>query len=202
MRRKTGMRRRRSTRGFTRGRRSWTNKAYTYKRVAYTQAVVTTSTLGVVTGSCTFSLASLPNYTEFTNLYDQYKINRVRVEFVPRASMSELGTGVGTVNFFTFIDYDDNTAPGSFAELLQRPSLKRTKVTSRHTRTLRPCVAKPIYRDGATFGYGTGRGWIDCVNPDVPHYGLKYYAEQIGSALATSAYDLQVTYYVSFKNVL
>lgn len=196
------MRRRRSTRGFTRGRRSYGTRTYSYKRVMYTTAFVTTSTLAATSGAMDFSLSRLPNYTEFTALYDQYKINRVRVEFVPRAGLSELGNGAGTVNFFTYLDYDDSTAPTNFSELLQRPTLKRSKVTSRHVRTLRPAVAKPIYKDGLTFGYGQGRGWIDCVNPDVPHYGIKYYAEQVGSAAALSAYDLMVTYYVSFKSVL
>ena len=37
----------------------------------------------------TFALADLPNYTEFTTLFDQYRINAVKLTFIPRLSSAD-----------------------------------------------------------------------------------------------------------------
>lgn len=143
----------------------------------------------------------MAGYTEFQALYDQYKILRVKMEFIPKVTAPELGSAAHASNFWTIIDYDDQASPVSLDELMQRSGLKRTKCTSKQTRILRPMVAKPIYKDGLTNAYGPGRAWIDAGNPDVPHYGLKWVLEKADVAASMMSYDCQVTYWVAFKNV-
>lgn len=199
------MRRRRYTRAsFSRRRRVGFQRVYNYKRVAYSPSYVTQSTLADTSGALTFFLGGVPSFTEFTALYDQYMIRRVKVKFIPKNVPAELGQFVGAApsQFWTYPDFDDNTAPPSLAAVLQRQALVRTRNTSHQTRVLRPRVTKPIYQDGVTFAYGPGTSWIDCNNPQVPHYGLKYFMEKAANSSSLTAYDLEITYYLSFRNVL
>lgn len=196
------MRRRRSTRGFTRGRKNWNSRVYSYKRRAYFPNFINQSTITNVTGATSFALSGVPAYTEFTALYDVYKLTRVRIEFIPRYSAPELGSAASRRQFFTAIDYDDaNSAGLDISTILERSSVKRTTNTSKHVRTLIPKVAKPIYQDGISTAYGPGRSWIDCAQAAVPHYGLKWVLENASNASSLMSYDAYVTYYVSFKNV-
>ena len=62
-----------------------------------------------------FSLSDLPNYTEFTSLYDMYKINAVKITFIPYQTVSNsvatINNADNTARFFSAIDYNDGTAP-------------------------------------------------------------------------------------------
>lgn len=197
------MRRRRYTRAsFSRRRRGF-QRAYTYKRKAYSNSYVQGTTIADTTGALTFFLAGVPNYTEFTALYDQYKITRVVCEFIPKNTPAELGNGtIAPSQFWTYPDFDDNTAPPNLATVLQRQAVVRTKNTQFHKRILCPRISKPVYQDGISFAYSPGKAWIDCTNPSVPHYGLKYFMEKATNASSITAYDLQITYYLAFRNVL
>lgn len=170
-----------------------------FKRTAYYNGLIAGSTLSDVAGGFMAQLSQVPNYTEFTALYDMYRINGVRWRLSPRANSAEAGTNQGLVKLFTAIDYDDIVTP-SLTDLLQYQSLKVTNTSKEHVRYVKPRIAAAIYQTGVGTGYGATRGWIDCQNPTVAHYGLKYVLQQLPAG--NQSYDLQVTYYMSFKNVV
>lgn len=198
------MRRRRSSRRSFSRRRLGFQRTYNYKRIAYSTSYVQGSSVAPTTGALVFFLNGVPNASEFTALYDQYKIKRVKVQFIPKNLPGELGSAIATSpqQFWTYPDFDDPTPPSVLSTVLQRQAVVRTRSTSHHTRVLKPRIAKPIYQDGITNAYGPGTSWIDCSNPAVPHYGLKYYLDGAMNVSSITAYDLQITYYLSFRNVL
>lgn len=172
---------------------------HNFKRTAYYNGLIAGSTLSDVSGGLIGQLNQVPNYTEFTALYDMYKINGIRWRFSPRANSAEAGTNQGLIKLFTGIDYDDITTP-SLTDILQYESLRVTQSNKDHVRFVRPRVAKAVYQTSVGTGYSAGRGWIDCANPTVAHYGLKWVLQQLPAG--NQSYDLQVTYYLSFKNVV
>lgn len=175
------------------------SKIHYFKRTAYYSGFVTGSTVIDTLGSLIFQLQNVPNSGEFTALFDQYKINGVKVVFMPRANSSEVGTNQGLIKFFSAIDYDDNTAPTSINDLLQYENMKCTNTSKDHKRYLRPKIAREIYNSVTTTAYGPTSGWIDCTNAAVPHYGIKYALQQLPSG--AQSMDIKVTYYLAFKNV-
>lgn len=175
------------------------SKIHYFKRTAYYSGFVTGSTVIDTLGSLIFQLQNVPNAGEFQALFDQYRINGVKVVFMPRANSAEAGTNQGLVKFFSCIDYDDNTAPTSINDILQYENMKCTNVTRDHKRYLVPKIAREVYNSATTTAYSSGTGWIDCTNAAVPHYGIKYALQQLPAG--AQSMDIKVTYYLAFKNV-
>lgn len=172
---------------------------HNFKRTAYYNGLIAGSTLSDVAGGFMAQLNQVPNYTEFTNLYDMYRINGVRWRISPRANSAEVGTNQGLVKLFTAVDYDDIVTP-SLTDILQYQSLKVTRTDRDHVRYVKPTISQAVYQTAVGTGYGSTRGWIDCANPTVAHYGLKYLLQQLPAG--NQQFDVQVTYYLSFKNVV
>ena len=82
--------------------------------------------------SLKFNLSQLPNHSEFTSLFDSYKINMVKVELVPQFDSANVGaitsTNVISQNY-SVLDYDDITVRTTMDTLMQYQNLKRTPST-------------------------------------------------------------------------
>jgi len=153
----------------------------------------------------TFSLNDIDvtgERTLWAQLYDCYKINMIKIEWIPRANFMPMNSAQDVNNFlfWTCIDYDDSTVPGSLQEVINYRNARKTMGYRRHKRIFRPTYSVPKYATATTSGYGPGRGWIDCASGGVVHYGLKYGAQSGGTPGGSSDYyDVITTYYVAFK---
>lgn len=160
-----------------------------------------------------FKLDDLPNYTEFTNLFDAYRIKGVKLEFVPIYNSHEINEGPASsvddrvgMPIMTYVyDQDDATSPAAEDTLLQYATNKRISLSSRRTIYISsPRTAGLVFKDGINpVGYQETKAnqWIDCANADVPHYGLKYFIpeENLSKILYIRVY---ATYFVQFKRVI
>lgn len=190
-------------------RRRWTRrtrynkrgqKLYLFKRYTGIFGVATISNVSPTFISYNFSLRDLPNYQEFTNLYDQYKINAVKISFIPQMTQS---VSIGSINnpaanarFFSVIDYNDDTPLTSIDDAREYASCKYTPILRTHKRYLKP----RLQDRGAT--YTPGRPWVNCTSPEQDYYGVKIAVEPMGSTTTqTMAYSVEAVYYLSFKNV-
>lgn len=171
-----------------------------FKRAVFYSGSISGSTILDTFGGVRFRLVDVPNVTEFTNLFDQYKIDGVKIHFLPRGNTAEVGTNQGIVKFFSAIDYDDITAPGSINDILQYENVKTTRSTQDHSRYIKPKVAGLAYQTAVGNAYMPKRGWIDCANTTVEHYGIKWALQQLPAGSQT--FDIKVDYYLSFKNVV
>lgn len=176
------------------------NKIHQFTRSQYYSGAVSGSTSFDTFGGIYFRLQDMPNVSEFTNLFDMYRIDKVTIKFMPRANSAEAGTNQGLVKLFTVIDKDDITTPTSIAELLQYETCKVTPMSRVVTRTFKPLFAREAFQGGVTSAYTPGSGWIDCSNPLVQHYGIKWGMQQLPAGAQTC--DLHIKYHLSFKNVV
>lgn len=170
------------------------NTPYRFKRTVQFPAV--TSSVGASYGALTFSLAQLTNPTEFTSLFDSFKISGIKLVFMPR--ISESNGPAGSQGFGTFIyspDYDDGTVPSSSIELLERQSHRVKQIGS--TRPFK-IFLKPSAGVTLVGGFGQTKGWSDTANNGILYYGLKYAWTNV---VVSSIMDLYVTYYLKFKGV-
>lgn len=158
-----------------------------------------------------FTLDSLPNYTEFTALYDMYKINAIKLTFVPTASeyINSTTSGAPTPNGFqrfnSVLDFDDTAVPVNENELLQYATLKNTPGWRSHTRYFKPRILQTVDEIvGATLGSSSSSPkWISCLSPSVEHLGVKIFVAPpiVGSAVgAAITYSVYATYYISCRN--
>lgn len=85
-----------------------------------------------VAGVTLFSLARLDSYAEIQNLYYQYRVDRIILEFIP------YGTGTGFLT--AAIDNTEGTAPTSGAELRQSGTCTITPAQQSRTFSYKPNV--------------------------------------------------------------
>jgi hypothetical protein len=127
-------------------------------------------------------LSNLPNYTEFTSLFDAYKISHVKALFIWDMNSAAPVSAVGGVqtnfipNLLTVLDNDDATPLASVADYCQYESFKVTRLDRPVTISFVPKVAGAIYAGGAFTGYSRPAvaPWIDAATVNAESYGLKY----------------------------
>jgi len=161
-------------------------------------------------GSILFQLDNLVNYTEFTALFDQYKITKVDIMFklhtnpyMIYATQYTAGTlAAAPVSFPTLWlinDKDDSTALAR-SEFQERGRASRRVLQPNRILkwTVRPTILTQLYRTAGTTGYAPKYGqYIDCAQPNVPHYCTKWGLDYDGYTLPATAagpygQDLQV----------
>lgn len=154
-----------------------------------------------------FSLTDMPGYTQFTTMYDQYRINKIKVTFIPMCDIvtagdSSSGTQKGRICFKS--DFDDATTPTSILEILNSTHSKCRSYPKNFSYTLIPTSLAVTYETDVTSGYAPKRRqWIDCNDP-VKYYGLKGFMEQfiVNSDVNKSMkYKVYARYWVTFKNM-
>ena len=139
-------------------------------------------------GVFNFSLNDLPNYTEFTALFDLYKIERIEIEWTPEytelTDASVLSSALN-VYFNSAIDPAGNT-PASVDDVLQYRSLQSTPITKMHKRDFVPAYLMDGIIPTSTY--------ISCASPSSNLYGLVYAIPATGVAMT---FRSRVKYYLS-----
>lgn len=191
---KRGMKKSRQFKGKKSGLRQ---PVHYFKRTQYYAANIVNNTLTNTPFSNTFRLSDVPSVSEFANLYDQYKITAIKWKLMPRSS--DYAIGLTAPRIFSVLDKDDAAAPLNIDEILQYQNVKVTTFGKWHTRYIKPSIGYQLGDLAAGVNMrAVGTGWIDMAQTTVPHYGIKGIITPSSSALA---FDLQVTYYLAFKNV-
>lgn len=156
-----------------------------------------------------FKLNDLTGYSEFQALYDQYKINGVKVRIIPL--YNSVANNSMAVILHSILDSDDQNAAaaseaGVYAMREYKSYKTNTMITGRGiTRYVRPYMSGAAYDvsgviiNGAT---NTKPTWIDCTVPQVAHYGSKHLFEffNYSAAVQLFAFKVELEYYLSFKN--
>lgn len=182
---------------------------YSVKLNSLTFQIANNSTVPLK-GAMNFSLSQCLGYTDYTKLFDQYRVNMVIVKFTPSLTtvvnrpFDDTTTPTdGTVpRLVTALDRDDSTIPIDFESVQSKSKSRITYATKYQSYKFRPNRLTMVYRTQATTGYKVDtqvKEFLDCGQADIPHYGVKYCLEP-SSPSNTYVYDISVDYYVSFKN--
>lgn len=188
-------------------------KIHYIKRKSVSEITVSTSNQA---GGVAYTLADIPNYSEFTTLFDEYKIAAIKVAYMPTKNVNtntQTGTG-GTITnttymlptVYTVIDHNDTDTP-TINDMVQNETLKISRGNQVHTRYFKPRVPCRVYA-GVSDGYIYRSGqWIGTAtangDDNVPHYGLKYFFElPTGEKADNLTYKVITTFYLQFKEVI
>jgi len=141
-------------------------------------------------GSINFSLSDVPNASEFTALFDQYKIERVDIEWYPEYTvLSDSGLASNAVNktvntAFDPVGYTITTV----ADVLQYSTLSTTDVVSKHKRSIKPCYLVDNVLPMCEF--------VTCQSPALNWYGIAFGITPTGIAMT---FRSRATFYLSMK---
>lgn len=151
-----------------------------------------------------FMLTQLPNYSEFTGLFDEYMIRKVVVTFINTAAHTITGAdqiaGRNPPVLYSVIDYDDAATPANGDVLLQYPGCKLTSAMfKRKSWVFKPKAQQLLFGASGTPTGSRRRTWINCANGDVPHYGIKFLLTAAPNGLVY--YSVFTRFYLAFRGV-
>lgn len=140
-----------------------------------------------------FKLDNVVNPSDFTNLYDQYRINKV-VLYLERQSVPNGGqyvTGLPNKKLRVVHDYTDANPLTQEDDYLEYSNCKSYSANRNIAITLYPKIKNVVEnKDGSPNAYtvmSSNRVWLDIAEDEVPHFGLKIFIPQ---KLATLDGDL------------
>lgn len=180
-----------------------TYKLWDETNAAWTDKLQATAASSVYKGF-TFHLSDLPDYTDFTNLFDQYQITGIRLTFHRFQNVSLTGTAnADSILPLTYVTTDfDDVAVITEDQLCQYDKVK--VYTSGRTFKIffRPKVLSPVYESAVTSAYANpiAQPWISTADPDVDFFGLRTLMTQTG-AQGLSGWMIRAKYYLRFRNV-
>jgi hypothetical protein len=157
------------------------------------------------TGAVAFQFAYLPQASQLSAVFDQYKFDWVEATFRPLYNsnpMTESGSSIAVPTLYTVVDYDDSTTTASAAFFQQYANCTQS-VYEMVYRRFQPHVAVATYQSSTFSSYtNMAATWIDCATPTTQHYGLKWGCDG-GSAGQTSLQQWQISYRfcLSFRSV-
>jgi len=163
----------------------------------------------VVSPSGTTNSYSMP-YSDFQNMYDQYRIKKIVVRFYLSWNDTNNSTGAKEVNpVFTIAqDNVDNVAPSTETELRQYNTQKDFQLSgNRYTTKVYPKIVNEVLGStGTAAAVGSAASqWIQTANPSIPHYGLKLWMNLLDFYSNTTALgNMLITcdYHLEMKNTI
>lgn len=164
--------------------------------------IVGNSAFAPYINSFQFRFADIQNHTEFSALFDQYRLNMIIVRFYLKIDPSAQVSGAATFpKLYYRADYDDANTPSGLPELREsnRTVIKVMNPNYPVTIKIKPAVASALFQSLATTAYSAKwKQWVDILNSSVPHYGLKYAIDD----LTNSNYrvDIEHIYYFSMRD--
>jgi hypothetical protein len=168
------------------------DKVYTFTRktaLSYLQATNTGAG-----ASFAFSLNLLPSGSDFTNLFEQYRVKQLIYQFTPI-----VGLGSGAVDhspLITWFDYDDNVVPIGASESYQTQTTRTTPQGQFVQRVVTPQLSQDGLATGsATTAYSAPPNnlWIDDAYPNALYYGLKTWIPASGQTEGAPLWAATVT---------
>lgn len=151
-----------------------------------------------------FQLSDCDQSATFASLFDQYRIDKVVIKLLPRATIvSTLGSAMAQAPsyFLVAVDHDDANTPATEAELRQYDNCKIVPATSSiKSFTVKPKIATAAFGGGVFTSYLNSKAsWIDIASTGVEHYGFKIILPPSSTA-SSFAFEIMCDYYLSFKN--
>lgn len=150
------------------------------------------------------SLQQVTQVSDFTNLYDRYKITGVKMTFLYQ--VSDAGTtGLGVLPTILYAtDYDDAVAP-TYGAIRAKQSAKQRILTANRPFSIfyRPKINLVAQEaNNTTFNPSVvTSGYINSSFPSVDHHGLKFSLNNLYSGANTAAQlEIRMTYYLSMKD--
>jgi hypothetical protein len=151
--------------------------------------------------------SSLPNLTEFSNLFDQWRLKSVVVRGDFAAGYSSTATTpVILPNMYYVADYDDSQ-DCQINDMLQYPQCNVHNFYRNGYEPFQVTLQPKPLRDVAGSGISTGYGpmpvapWLRTAEMSLPHYGLKIAFDWMGK-VQTEDVPLVITiwYNLEFTN--
>lgn len=164
-------------------------------------------------GAMRFQLNDVISPSDFTNLYDRYKITGVKITFIPLVNQGYTGIStstnqssatIPTINYC--VDYDDSVVPVTSLDILEKMDAKVRRLDRPFSVYIKnPKVETIVNSDsGAVAGQIGSAGYYNCAQDTINFRGLKFWIRDMALPAAASNLNslirVQTKYYLAFKD--
>jgi hypothetical protein len=177
---------------------------FTVRVTTQSSSLLTATATSSQNPTYTFTLGDLDSPSEFTGLFDQYRIECVAFRLIPMQNAIGLTTNSTTtcVTPYVIVDYDDNTALTSSAQARSFESCVIVPPGVECVRQFQPRVALAGYTGTFTGYANVAPPWIDAASTNVQHYGIKLYIPGATAAQTQlQSWTVEREYWISFRKV-
>lgn len=155
------------------------------------------------------NLDMFPHSASFKRLYQQYKICKLKLEFVPvntRGRILTPGSDSNIPTFTTLINRTSASFPGTLNQALSVPYAKQTNAGKYHTHYFTPVTYDSVYRALPNTSNALNPEYAQYLSVEysnVNHHGISWVMSESGNAWNTQAFEYRtvVTAYVAFKGI-
>lgn len=159
------------------------------------------------------SQIGVPNYTEFTNLFDEWKIDYIKIKMmyttnvVNASATNPVFSNLSLPTVQHAVDTDDDVPPTSSNDLLQYQNLRTRMFDTNGPEYVQfkpkaqlATEAGNILATGYASNYG---GWLNTASTGTDYMGMKIFADLSGNSAATHMGDFvfYITYGLKFRGV-
>lgn len=128
-------------------------------------------------------IGAVVNSTDFTSLYDQYRVNYLELKFYLKIDPAAQTAASATITrLYWYRDFDDSGAPADLNEMRENGKTKVYVLDPYKPLTIRvkPNVVAAMYQSAVTTQYSPKfNTWLDCAQPTTPHYVGKFAIEDL-----------------------
>jgi len=153
-------------------------------------------------------LNQFPNAASYKRIFNQYKICKVKLEFIPVNTRMRIDEGnalaTNMPTFTTCLNRVSETFPVNLDQALSVPYAKQTNAGRKQVQYYTPVTFDQVYRPGLTVSNALNpefSQWLTTQYDDVPHHGVSWVMSEAGAAWKTQAFEYRVvaTIYVAYK---
>ncbi len=146
-----------------------------------------------------FQLDQCQKYSDFVDLFDQYRIRLVELFGTTGNIPQNPSTTDSTSELLVAIDFDDDTVPTAVTDLYNYETVQVVSPGQHFSRRFRPQVIATVLDNAAAPADAVSSGlWIDLNSPDVPYYGWKVACTASGTTSVTR-WNLWARLHVEFR---
>lgn len=161
-----------------------------------------------IAGLNVYQLDDLTNYTEFTNLFEEYRIVGVKHRFhlrrmpnsgAPLAASSTVPTLYWST---TRSGYSADLLPSNLNNMLEQANMKQRTLVPGKPVTFYHRVYNNNQQTGSTLlsSYAVSQGWTPCADAGIAaYYGLMFLIDELRDP--AQFVDITSTYYVQFRGI-
>lgn len=164
------------------------------------------ATASQVRGAMRFCLEHAANRTDITNLFDNYRIAKIKLMFNFACSDATIANNQFCMPIINYCyDPDDNGTPADRTAVLENGYAAVRRLDRPFSLTIVPRAQQSVVGGGvAGGGLMPTSSWLDSGSPQIYHYGLKFVIDQFPFLAADNTVALTITpvFYLEAKNVI
>lgn len=156
-----------------------------------------------------FQVLDLQNFNAFAEIYDQYKVNSIKMTVTYLANNNPITGLAGLPVIYAVADYDNATIPTNAQSVRGKQGSVMwrfgNKMKNSYSMTIKPKVRVALTDNNSAQSTNPGlewkAGWLDCGNQNFELYGLKMWLENLYlmGGTANQAFQFDFAWNISFR---